>query len=55
MERVRHSAPGKRVEIVERQGGRKVSKVLMEFADPWLDEARGDHQRKIVVGMAVIA
>lgn len=27
----------------------------MEFAKPWLDEARNDEQRKTVVGMGVLA
>jgi hypothetical protein len=27
----------------------------MEFAQPWLDEARNDDQRKTVVGLAVLA
>jgi hypothetical protein len=27
----------------------------MEFAEPWLDEARNDDQRKTVIGMAVLA
>jgi hypothetical protein len=52
---VRESLPDERIKFVPRTTGRKVSDMLMEFAGPWLDEARNDVQRKTVVGMAVLA
>ena len=55
VDRVRQSLPGERIKIVKRHAGRKISEVLMEFAEPWLDEARNDDQRKPVIGMAVLA
>jgi hypothetical protein len=55
VDRVRQSMPDERLKVVKRRTGRKVSEVLMEFAKPWLDEARNDDQRRIVVGMAVLA
>src|SRR5260221_14619892 len=55
VDRVRQSLPDERIEIVKRHTGRKVSEVLTEFAEPWLDEARNDDQRKTLIGMAVLA
>ena len=55
MDRVRKFLPDQQIKIVKRQTGRKVSEVVMEFAEPWLDEARNDDQRKTIVGMAVLA
>jgi hypothetical protein len=55
VDRVQRSLPDERIKIVKRRTGRKVSEILMEFAQPWLDEARNDDQRKTVVGMAVLA
>jgi hypothetical protein len=55
VDRVRQSLPDERIKIVKRHTGRKISEVLMEFAEPWLDEARNDDQRKTVIGMAVLA
>ena len=55
VERVRQSRPGEPIKVVTRRTGRKVSEILMEFAQPWLDEARNDDQRKSVIGMAVLA
>lgn len=55
LDRVRQSLPDERIKIVNRHTGRKVSEVPTEFAEPWLDEARNDDQRKAVIGMAVLA
>src|SRR6266699_2441085 len=55
VDRVRQSLPDERIKIVKRHTGRKISEVLMEFAEPWLDEARNDDQRKTVIGMVVLA
>ena len=55
VDRVQKSLPGEPIKIVKRRTGRKVSEVLMEFAEPWLDEARNDDQRKTIIGMAVLA
>jgi hypothetical protein len=55
VDRVQQSLPDERLKIVKRRTGRKVSEILMEFAEPWLDEARNDDQRKTVIGMAVLA
>ena len=55
VDRVRKSRPGEPIKVVTRRTGRKVSEILMEFAQPWLDEARNDDQRKTVVGLAVLA
>jgi hypothetical protein len=55
VERLRRSLPAGRIQIAQRRTGRKVSEILMEFAQPWLDAARNDDQRKTVVGMAVLA
>ncbi len=55
VDRVQQSLPDERLKIVKRRTGRKVSEVLMEFAEPWLDEARNDDQRKTVIGIAVLA
>ena len=55
VDRVRQSRPGEPIKIVTGRNGRKVSEILMEFAQPWLDEARIDDQRKAVIGMAVLA
>jgi hypothetical protein len=53
--RVKQSLPDERLRVVQRRTGRKVSEMLMEFAEPWLDEARNDDQRRAVIGMAVLA
>ncbi len=53
--RVQQSLPEEQIKIVKRRTGRKVSDVLMEFAEPWFDDAQNDEQRKIVVHMAVLA
>jgi hypothetical protein len=55
VDRVQKSMPEERIKVVKRQTGRKVSEILMEFAEPWLDEARVDDQRRMVIGMAVLA
>jgi hypothetical protein len=55
VDRVQQSLPHERIKVVKRQGGRKVSEVLMKFAEPWLEEARNDDERKTVIGMAVLA
>src|SRR5437667_12880101 len=55
LDRVQRILPDERVKVVKRNTGRKVSEVLMEFAEPWLEEALNDAQRKTVVGMAVLA
>ena len=55
VDRVRKSRPGEPIKVVTRRTGRKVSEILMEFAQPWLDEARNDDQRKAVIGLAVLA
>jgi hypothetical protein len=53
--RIQRSLPDEQVKIVTRRTGRKVSEILVDFAQPWLDEARNDAQRKTVIGMAVLA
>lgn len=55
VDRVTQSLPAGRLKVVKRPTGRKVSEVLMEFSEPWLNEARNDKQRKTVIGMAVLA
>jgi hypothetical protein len=55
VERLKQTLPDERIKVVKRRTGRKVSEILMEFAQPWLDEARNDVQRKTVVGLAVLA
>jgi hypothetical protein len=55
VDRVKRSLPDERINVIKRRAGRKVSEILMEFAHPWLDEARNDDQRKTVVGLAVLA
>ena len=55
VDRVRQSLPDEQIKFVKRRGGRKVSEVLMELADPWFAEARNDDQRKTIIGMAVLA
>jgi len=55
VDRLKQSLPDERIKVVKRRAGRKVSEVLMEFAEPWLDEARNDDQRRAVIGMAVLA
>ncbi|SPE57093.1 hypothetical protein SBV1_2630009 [Verrucomicrobia bacterium] len=55
VDRVKQSLPDARLKIVKRPTGRKVSEILMEFAEPWLAEARNDDQRKAVIGLAVLA
>jgi len=55
VDRVRKSRPGEPIKVVTRRTGRKVSEILMEFAQPWLAEARNDDQRKAVIGLAVLA
>jgi hypothetical protein len=55
VDRVQQSLPDERIKIVKRSAGRKVSEMLMEFAEPWLNEARTDDQRRTVIGMAVLA
>jgi len=55
VDRVQRSLPDERLKIVKRRTGRKVSEILMEFAEPWLGEVRNDDQRKTVIGMAVLA
>jgi hypothetical protein len=55
MERIRRSLPEERCRIVKRRTGRKVSEILLEFAEPWLDEVANDDHRRKVVGMAVVA
>jgi hypothetical protein len=55
VDRVRQSLPDEHIKIVKRRAGPKVSEVLMEFAEPWLDEARNDDQRRTVIGMAILA
>lgn len=37
VDRVRRTLPGERIKVVKRRTGRKVSEILMEFAQPWLD------------------
>jgi hypothetical protein len=54
-ERVQRSLPDDRCKIVKRRTGRKVSEILMEFAEPWLDQVETDDQRRKVIGMAVLA
>jgi hypothetical protein len=55
VDRAQQSLPDERLKIVKRRTGRKVSEMLTEFAEPWLEEARNDVQRKTVIGMAVLA
>ena len=55
VDRVQQSLPDERIKVVTRRLGRKVSDMLMEFAKPWLDEARNNDQRRTVIGMAVLA
>ena len=55
VDRLKRSLPDERIKVIKRRTGRKVSEILMEFAQPWLDEARNDDQRKTVVGLAVLA
>ena len=55
VDRVRQSRPDEPLKIVKRHAGRKVSEMLTEFAQPWLEEARNDDQRKTVIGLAVLA
>jgi len=52
---VQQSLPGERLRVVKRRTGRKVSEMLAELAEPWLDEARNDDQRRTIIGMAVLA
>jgi hypothetical protein len=47
--------PHQQIKVVPRHTGRKVSEVLMEFAEPWLEEAINDEQSRTVVSMAVLA
>jgi hypothetical protein len=47
--------PGEQIEIANGPTGRKVSEILTEFAEPWLDQAQNDHQRKVAIGLAVLA
>jgi hypothetical protein len=53
--RVQHSLPDVPLRVAKRRTGRKVSEILMEFAQRWLDAARDDDQRRMVIGMAVLA
>jgi hypothetical protein len=53
--RVQQSLPDEQVKVVKRRTGRKVSEVLMEFAQPWLDETRNDNETRAIIGMAVLA
>ena len=55
MDRVQQSLPDERIKVVNRRTGRKVSEMLMELAEPWLNEVRHDDQRKRVIGMAALA
>jgi hypothetical protein len=55
VDRVQRTLPDERIKVVKWHTGRKVSEILMEFAQPRLDAARNDDQRKTVVGMAVLA
>jgi hypothetical protein len=55
VDRVQQSLADERLKVIKRRTGRKVSEMLMEFAGPWLDEARHDDQRRTVIGMAVLA
>lgn len=53
--RVKQSMPGDRLKVLKRQTGRKVSELLMDLAEPWLDEARNNNERNAVIRMAVLA
>jgi hypothetical protein len=55
VERVQRSLPEDRYKIVQRRAGRRVSEILMEFAEPWLDHVETDDQRRVVISIAVLA
>lgn len=53
--RVQQFLPDVPLRVAKRRTGRKVSEILMEFAQPWLDRAGNDDQRRMVIGLAVLA
>src|SRR5260370_513063 len=55
VDRVQQSLRDERLKVAKRRTGRKVSEMLMDFCEPWLDEARNDDQRRTVIGMAALA
>jgi len=55
MDRVQRLLPDEQLKTAKRRSGRKVSEILMEFAQPWLDQTENDNQRRAAIGMAVLA
>ena len=56
IERVRRSMPDKPIKALQNPDGlEKMSEVLKDFAQPWLDLARTEEECARVIGLAIIA